>query len=201
MATISSDLTIIQVPIDDLRPDPANPRRIGDQELDALTKSMRAHGFVLPVLARASDKIVIGGHQRLVAARRLGHKTVPTMFLDVDTEQAHLLNLALNRISGEWDPDLLGQMLRDLSLVPDIDLSLSGFSDDELKKFLKRIESEEKRYAPEAFDLDAALAEAEREPVTKAGDLWLLGDHRLLCGDSTNADDVDRLFRRRRPSL
>src|SRR5580765_5178811 len=99
----SADLQVVQVPIDDLRPDPANPRRIGDAELDSLTKSMRAHGFVLPVLARLEDHVVIGGHQRLVAARRLGLKTVPTIFLDVDTEQAKLLNLALNKISGEWD--------------------------------------------------------------------------------------------------
>src|ERR1044071_9337646 len=194
MPAPAANLVIVDTPIDDLRPDPANPRRISAEELDTLTKSLRVHGFVLPVLARLEDKVVIGGHQRMVAARKLGLKTVPTIFLDVDQEQARLLNLALNRISGEWDPDLLGQMLRDLSLVPDVDLSLSGFSDDELKKFLKRIESEEKRYQPEAFDLEAALAQAEREPVTKPGDLWLLGDHRLLCGDSTNADDVDRLF-------
>src|SRR5690349_4696110 len=105
----TTELQIVQVPINDLRPDPANPRRICDVELDSLAKSMRAHGFVLPVLARLADKVVIGGHQRLVAARRLGHKTVPTIFLDVDTEQAKVLNLALNRISGDWDPDLLGQ--------------------------------------------------------------------------------------------
>jgi ParB-like chromosome segregation protein Spo0J len=155
MSSTVSDFQVVQVPIDELRPDPANPRRISAEELDALTKSMRQFGPVVPIVARLEDRVVIGGHQRLVAARRLGLKTIPTIFLDVDLEQAHLLNLALNKISGEWDPDLLGQMLRDLSLVPDVDLSLSGFSDDELKKFLKRIESEEKRYQPEAFDLDA----------------------------------------------
>src|SRR6266540_3140298 len=98
----SLDLQIVQAPIDDLHPDPANPRKISDAELDCLTRSMREFGFVLPVLARHDDKIVIGGHQRLVAARRLGMKTVPTIFLDISLEQAHLLNLALNKISGEW---------------------------------------------------------------------------------------------------
>src|SRR3954447_23909441 len=96
----TADLQIVQIPIDELRPDPANPREIGDAELDTLTKSMRVHGFVLPVLARLADRVVIGGHQRLVAARRLGLKTVPVVFLDVAPEQAKVLNLALNRISG-----------------------------------------------------------------------------------------------------
>jgi hypothetical protein len=114
----ATDLQIIQTPIDDLRPDPANPRRISDAELDTLTKSMRVHGFVLPILARLEDHVVIGGHQRLIAARRLGHKTVPTIFLDMDLDQARVLNLALNKISGEWDQELLGQLLKDLATDP-----------------------------------------------------------------------------------
>jgi ParB family transcriptional regulator, chromosome partitioning protein len=70
------DLTIVQVPINDLRPDPANPRRISDEELESLTHSIRQFGLVNPIIARRQDKVVIGGHQRLVAARRLGLKTV-----------------------------------------------------------------------------------------------------------------------------
>ena len=71
-------LQVVEVPIDDLRPDPANPRRIGAVELEALTRSIREFGFVQPVLARSEDKTVVGGHQRLTAARKLGYKTVPT---------------------------------------------------------------------------------------------------------------------------
>ena len=74
---------VVQATIDDLRPDPANPRRISDAQLEALTKSLREYGFVQPVLARREDKTVIGGHQRLTAARRLGYKTVPVIFLDI----------------------------------------------------------------------------------------------------------------------
>jgi ParB/RepB/Spo0J family partition protein len=108
----TTDLQIIQIPIADLRPDPANPRKISDAELDALTRSLREFGFVQPVLARHEDKIVIGGHQRLLAARRLGMKTVPVIFLEVSDEQAKLLNLALNKISGEWDEQLLAPAAR-----------------------------------------------------------------------------------------
>src|SRR5262245_33613243 len=112
-----TSLTFVDVPIDDLRPDPANPRRIGNAELEALTRSIREFGFVQPVLARLEDKTVIGGHQRLTAARRLGYKTVPTVFLDISLEQARLLNLSLNKISGEWDNELLTRLLADLMPV------------------------------------------------------------------------------------
>src|SRR3990172_4987609 len=92
-------ITIEQVPIDQLRPDPANPRRISDADLEALTRSLKEWGFVQPVLARREDNTVIGGHQRLLAARRLGYQSVPVVFLDISLEQARLLNLALNKIS------------------------------------------------------------------------------------------------------
>ena len=98
-----SSLAVEQVPIDELRPDPANPRRIGEDELDALERSLRQFGFVQPVLARRDDRTVIGGHQRLVAARRLGLTSVPVTWLDISVEQARLLGLALNKISGSCD--------------------------------------------------------------------------------------------------
>jgi DNA modification methylase len=193
--TAPADLQIVQVPIDDLRPDPANPRKISDTELEALTRSLREFGFVQPVLARRDDKIVIGGHQRLLAARRLGWKTVPVIFLDITEEQAKLLNLALNRISGDWDQDLLARLLADRQQAPDVDLSLSGFEPVEITALLKHLESQDKRDRVETFDLEAALAEAaERAPTTQPGDLWHLGDHRLLCGDATSEEDVARLF-------
>src|SRR6266705_3479460 len=169
-AAATADLQIVQVPIDELHSDPANPRKISDSELDALTRSLREFGFVQPVIARHDDHVVIGGHQRLVAARRLGLKTVPTIFVDLSPEQSHLLNLALNKISGDWDDQLLARMLADLQASA-VDLEVSGFGADEIKRLLKGLEAEEKRYAPEHFDLDAALAEAEAKPVTQPGDL------------------------------
>ena len=98
---MTTTLSVELVPLDDLRPDPANPRRISEEELDALERSLRQFGFVQPVLARRDDQTVIGGHRRLVAARRLGLITVPVTWLDVSVEQARLLGLALNKISRE----------------------------------------------------------------------------------------------------
>jgi ParB-like chromosome segregation protein Spo0J len=200
-AVPSSTLTIEQVPIDSLHPDPANPRRISEEELDSLERSIRQFGFVQPVLARREDGVVIGGHQRLVAARRLGLATVPVSFLDLSIEQARLLNLALNKIGGSFDDALLARLLADLQAMPEIDLTLSGFGEDEIADLLRSLETREKRERVESFDLDEALAEATRSQRSKLGDLWVLGDHRLLCGDSTDPEAVARLLDGAEPRL
>src|ERR1019366_8320872 len=122
------------VPIDQLHPDPANPRRISEEELDPLERSLREFGFVQLILARRDDRTVIGGHQRLVAARRLGLTEVPVTWLDISVEQARLLGLALNKISGSFDDALLARLLADLQATPELDLTLSGFNDDEVRE-------------------------------------------------------------------
>ena len=169
---------IENVPIDELRPDPANPRRISDDELESLTRSIREFGLVDPIIARREDKTVIGGHQRLVAARRLGLETVPVVYVDLSQEQARLLNIALNKISGTWDNELLARLMAELNDVPDVDLTLSGFDDDEIKKLLKSLDGREKRERVENFDLDEALRAAQAAPVARTGDMFRVGDHR-----------------------
>ena len=116
-----------------------------------------------PIIARVEDKKVIGGHQRLVTARKLGLITVPVIYVDLPQEQARLLNLALNKISDSWDQELLSRLLADLEQVPDVDLTLSSFDEDEIKKLLKNLDAREKRERLETFDLDAAL---EATPAT-----------------------------------
>ena len=153
----SQALEITQTPIGDLRLDPANPRRISDEELESLTRSISKFGMIDPIIARNEDKVVIGGHQRLIAARKLGMKQVPVVLVDLSEEQARLLNLALNRISGTWDQELLARMLSELNEVSDVDLSLTGFSEDELQRHLKSLESREMRERLETFDVDEAL--------------------------------------------
>ena len=191
-------IQIEQLPIGDLRPDPANPRRISDQELETLTRSISEFGLVDPIIARREDKTVIGGHQRLLAARKLGYKTIPVVLADLTVEQAHLLNIALNKISGSFDQELLARLLKELQEVPNIDLSLSGFEDDELKKLLKSLDARERRDRIENFDLDAAIKDAQNAPVAKRGDIWLLGEHRVACGDSTDKKAVQGLMGRSR---
>jgi hypothetical protein len=179
------------VAIERLRPDPANPRQIDEDELEALTRSIRHYGFVQPIVA-TRDGTVVAGHQRLIAARRLGYKTVPVIFVDVPIAEARNLGLALNKIGGSWDEQLLARLLAELQDTPGLDLSLSGFGEDEITTLLRSLDAREKRDRPEAFDLDAALEAATTKPRTKPGDLWILGEHRLLAGDATQADDVKR---------
>ncbi len=193
--------TMKQVPIGDLRPDPFNPRRISDDELEALTRSIQEFGLVDPIIARREDSTVIGGHQRLVAARRLGLEAVPVIYVDLSPEQAKLLNLALNRISGHWDQELLARLLSDLQEAPDIDIGLSGFDEDEIAKLLKTLDVREKRDRPETFDLEAALEAARADPGVERGDVWQLGDHRVMCGDSADTGDVSRLMTGQRAFL
>ncbi len=194
-------IKIEQLPIDELRPDPANPRRISDQELETLTRSIREFGLIDPIIARREDKMVIGGHQRLLAARKLGYKTVPVVLTDLSVEQARLLNIALNKISGSFDQELLARLLGEMKDVPDIDLSLSGFGDEELKKLLKSLDAREKKERLETFSYEETLKAAQNAPVAKTGDIWLLGDHRLMCGNSTSPDDVAKLMNNEKASL
>jgi DNA modification methylase len=194
-------IVVEQVPISDLRPDVGNPRRISSEELEALTRSIQRFGFVDPVIARREDRTVIGGHQRLLGARRLGYKTVPVVFVDLTSEQAKVLGLALNKISGTWDQELLARLLAELNEVPDVDLTLSGFGDDEVKALLKSLDAREKRERPESFDLDAALEAAQTAHVDQRGDLWLLGEHRLVCGDATDPGDLEKLMLGRKAAM
>ena len=123
------------------------------------------------------------------------------ILLDLPADQARLLNLALNKISGSWDEELLARLLAELDATPEVDLSLSGFDDDEVAKLLKSLDAQDKRERIEHFDTDAALNAAQANPLAQPGDRWRLGDHRLLCGDSTDVRAVGRLFGEKRASL
>jgi DNA modification methylase len=194
-------INIEYIEIGNLKPDPANPRRISDQELEALTRSIREFGLIDPIIVRKEDRTVIGGHQRLLAARRLGYKAVPVVFVDLSQEQARLLNIALNKISGSFDQELLARLLSELNEIPELDLTLSGFEEDELKNLLKSLDAREKRERAENFDLDEAVKAAQSAPVAKQGDIWLLGDHRLVCGDSADGEAVQRLMGQSRAAM
>lgn len=190
----SGPFSIEYVRTDSLRPDPRNPRRIDDSELDALARSVATFGLVDPILAQRATGTVIGGHQRLTVAIRQGLETVPVIWLDLSDADARLLGIALNKISGTFDDQLLARMLKELAATPDIDLTLSGFAEDALATLLRSLETAEKRDRPERFDLDDAVAEARREQRSKPGDLWRLGDHALFCGDARSADDLQEVL-------
>ncbi len=129
-----------QVRIDQLHPWPENPRAMPKEEMASLQRSLSQWGLVQPLVARRADNTVIGGHQRLEAAKSLGLETVPVVYVDVSEAEAKTLNLALNRISGDWDLPKLGELLEELQEAPDLDETLSGFSLAEMDEILADLE-------------------------------------------------------------
>ncbi len=177
-------------PVDRLKPYERNARTHSAEQVAQIAASIVEFGFTNPVLVDSHDGI-IAGHGRLMAATELGLKTVPVVVLDhLSDRQRKAYILADNQLAlnAGWDTDLLRAELQDLA-EQDFDLNLIGFSDDELADLLPDVEE----LPPEDADADA-VPEAPAEPVTKPGDVWLLGKHRVMCGDSTAITDVERLM-------
>jgi DNA modification methylase len=172
-------------------------------EADKLRRSIRTFGLVDPLIVRRADHTIIGGHARWAAAEGLGMKTVPVVYLDITAEQAKVLNLALNRISGEWDLPKLGQLLADLRALPAIDVSLAGFDPPELEEILAGLDTGEDSNEAERFDLAGALARKARSAPNRVqpGDQWALGRHHLMCGDSLKDGALARLCEGQQPGI
>jgi DNA modification methylase len=177
-------------PIDKLVVYAHNPRK-NEGAVDLMCGSIREFGFKIPCLVR-SDGELIDGHLRLKAARKLGITDIPVILCDEWTPaQVKAFRLMVNRSAtwGEWDEELLAIELLDLQ-TSDFDLSLTGFEAQEIDDLLLKDPPEED---------DAPLLPAV--PVTKPGDLWLCGPHRVLCGDATDVQVVSRLLNERKPIL
>lgn len=167
-----------------------NPRKDlkpEDEEYQKIKKSIIEFGYVEPIIVN-SDMTVIGGHQRLKVLKELGYTEIECNVVDLDKQKEKALNIALNKITGEWDNDKLEELLAELKEA-DIDMDITGFSFDEVDNILKDITGSKE----DDFDIDQALDEIE-EPVSKLGDIWILGKHRLMCGDSTSKEDVEKLM-------
>ncbi|MBU1469269.1 MAG: ParB N-terminal domain-containing protein, partial [candidate division Zixibacteria bacterium] len=171
-------LRVEQVPVDQLKPNAKNPR-VNDDAVDAVARSIQAYGFNNPIITDA-DLNIAAGHTRLKAAKGLGLKVVPvirvpglvgskfTGFVIADNKTAEI---------AEWDQELLNRLVAELNTDVDFDLGSLGFDDAELTKILDESCEFEDDKEDQAPPLPA-------NPVTNIGDLWILGGHRLLCGDA-----------------
>jgi len=178
----ATGLAVEDVPLERMHEAPWNPRTISEFQLRALKESLQTYGAVEPVVLNA-DGMILGGHQRFAAAADLGWSSLPAVRVDLDERQAKVLNLALNRISGDWDETGLARVLSEVT-EPGSEILVAGFDEDDVKEILARLDG------PVATVAGGDDLPAEVEPRTNKGDLWLLGEHRLLCGDATNAEDV-----------
>lgn len=170
-------MKIEKIKIEKLKPAEYNPRKDlkqEDEEYQKIKKSITEFGYVAPVIVN-SNMTVIGGHQRLKILKELGYIDVECVIVDLDPNKEKALNIALNKISGDWDNDKLEELLSELKQT-DIDMDVTGFSFDEVENILKEtLDSKE-----DDFEVEETLNEIE-QPVTKLGDVWILGKHRLMC--------------------
>jgi DNA modification methylase len=190
------ELAVEQWPIERLLPYVANARTHPDEQVAQIAGSIAEFGFNVPCLVDERG-VLIAGHGRLIAAKRLGLSDVPVIRLGHLTDaQARAFRLADNRIAlnAGWDEALLAAELGRLK-EDGVDLELLGFGEDELDRLLDGLDGEA------GADGEDDVPVPPTEAVTIPGDLWLLGAHRLLCGDATVATDVERLLDGKRPHL
>lgn len=160
---------------------PWNPRKISPDQVSALQRSLKEFGTVEPVVWNKQTGHIVGGHQRVDALLACGEQETDVVIVDMPEEREQALNIALNRISGDWDNAMLSDVL--LSMHDDL-RELTGFSQDEIVALLPN---------QEGLTEPDAIPEVV-EPVAKLGDIWQLGEHRLMCGDSTDAGSVALLM-------
>ena len=188
-AAEASGLKITRVPLDSLLLDPANARAHGDENLIAVADSLRRFGQAEPLVVRASDRLVIGGNGRLIAMRKLGWTECDVVLLDVSDIESAALGIALNRTAelADWDNAALGKLFEQLR--EEDALSGVGFSPTDIDELLAQLG------AVEAVEVeDPGPDEPPTNPVSQPGDLWILGEHRLLCGDATKQSDLNKLL-------
>jgi hypothetical protein len=188
---VKTDLQIERWPLERLVPFARNPRTHSEEQIAQIAASIVEFGWTNPVLVGA-DGVVIAGHARLQAARKLGLREVPVIVLDHLSEaQRRALVIADNQLAlagTGWDEELLRGLLVDLR-QDEFNLDLLGFSDEEIAGWL----TQDPGAPQDGLTEEDAVPEPLEEPVTRRGDLWILGNHRLLCGDSASSEDVKRL--------
>ena len=181
-------MEIKKINIDKLNPAKYNPRKElkpGDAEFEKLKRSIEEFGYVEPVIWNKRTNNIIGGHQRFNVLKNLGFTEIDCVVLDIDETKEKALNIALNKISGDWDNDLLTALLKDLE-QSGFDVSLTGFDTVEIERMFDDEDNIIEDEPPEIVE--------DQKSFTKPGDIWLLGKHRLVCGDSTKSKDIDKLM-------
>ena len=190
-------MNIQKIRIDKLKPATYNPRKDlkpNDPEYIKIKNSIENFGYVSPLIIN-NDMTVIGGHQRLKVLKELGFTELECIVVDLDKTNEKALNIALNKIQGDWDEEKLEDLLQELKLQ-NFDTNLTGFDFDEVDEMLKDMNGSKE----DDFDIDSAYEEIE-EPITKLGDVWILGNHRLMCGDSTIQENIKKLMNNRKSDM
>lgn len=193
-------MDVQKINVDKLNPAKYNPRKNlkpGDPEYEKLKRSIETFGYVEPVIWNKRTGHIVGGHQRFKILKEQGATDVDCVVVDMNEAEEKALNIALNKVSGDWDMPKLAELLEDLDKSM-FDVSLTGFEAAEIEDLFSKVH--DKDVNDDGFDADKAL-ENIKEPVTKREDIWILGKHRLICGDSTKLSDVERLMDGKKANL
>ena len=184
-------MEIIKKNVSELLPADYNPRRDlkpGDPEYEKLKRSIEQFGYVDPVIWNKRTGRVVGGHQRLKVLKDCGVTDLECVVVDLSEEKEKALNIALNKISGDWDKEKLALLITDLQGT-DLDVSLTGFDAAEIDVLFRA--SRQGDVVEDGFDIDDELS---KPTFSKLGDVWKLGKHRVMCGDSTDPKTYELLI-------
>ena len=184
--------------VDELRPAAYNPRKklkAGDKEYEKIKNSILEFGYVEPIIVNY-DMTVIGGHQRLTVLKDLGYTEVQCVEVHIEDEnKVKALNIALNKITGAWNEQLLADLIVDLQTA-NFNTDFTGFEAPEIEQLFSKVHN--KDIKEDDFDVEAEL---QKQTMSQAGDVWLLGRHRLVCGDSTLPETYTKLMDGKRANL
>ena len=185
-------MEIVKVDINELISPEYNPRQITDDEMEKLKNSINEFGYIAPIIVNKHNNHIVGGNQRYEALKSLDYNEVDVIFIDEpDIQREKALNIALNKISGDWDTVKLKEILINLN-ENDFDLSLTGFEKIELTDL--NIELGNYKEDKTEITEDDYEPEDDIEVTVKKGDIYSLGNHRLMCGDSGDRKNIDMLI-------
>lgn len=190
---MTPNIILETVPLNRLKPWPKNPRK--SHAVEAIARSIESFGYLSPIVVQAKTYRILAGHGRLEALAKVGAKEIPVVVADIDDDKADLYTIADNKLTeaAEWDFGKMAHLLLEFD-TKNLDTTLTGFDSEELERIANwtlPTEGEETEPVPEP----------PVEAISKPGDLWELGKHRILCGDSTKAEDVARLMGKNRAGL
>jgi len=188
-------LNMRKIPTSELNPAKYNPRKDlqpGEPEYEKLLRSVEEFGYVEPIIWNERTGNIVGGHQRFKVLSQIGYTEIDCVVVNLDEQREKALNVALNKISGDWDLPKLADLMHDLE-DSGFSWEITGFEHEEIDKLYQKMQKERGEIVEDDFDADAEAA-AIVTPTSQLGDIWELGKHRLMCGDSTDIGTAAKLM-------
>jgi hypothetical protein len=190
-----TSLPVTKIPAAQLNPAKYNPRvdlQPGDPAYENLLRSVEEFGYIQHIIWNQRTGNIVGGHQRFKVLQQLGYTEIDCVVVDLDEAREKAMNIALNKITGDWDMPKLVASLEDIKAYG-LNFEITGFQQTDIDELYKAMKKKDGAVVEDDFNAEAE-AESIAEPISQPGDIWLLGQHRLLCGDSTDPAQLAKLM-------